>query len=164
MKIIICILFLPSFIMAQKDFKQVLKQYNDESIPYITVQELQEDLKQNNLITILDARQIKEYQISHLGNAIYVGSKDFNIELTKDRFPKKDEPIVVYCSIGVRSEKIAKKLKDAGYKNVKNLYGGIFEWKNNGFTVYNLQSQPTDSVHTYNKKWSHYLHQGIKVY
>lgn len=164
MKIIICILFLPSFIMAQKDFKQVLKQYNDESIPYITVQELQEDLKQNNLITILDARQIKEYQISHLANAIYVGSKDFNIELTKDRLPKKDEPIVVYCSIGVRSEKIAKKLKDAGYKNVKNLYGGIFEWKNNGFTVYNLQSQPTDSVHTYNKKWSNYLQHGIKVY
>ncbi|PZW43917.1 rhodanese-related sulfurtransferase [Mesonia algae] len=164
MKIIICILFLPSFIMAQKDFKQVLKQYNDESIPYITVQELQEDLKQNNLITILDARQIKEYQISHLANAIYVGSKDFNIELTKDRLPKKDEPIVVYCSIGVRSEKIAKKLKDAGYKNVKNLYGGIFEWKNNGFTVYNLQSQPTDSVHTYSKKWSNYLQQGIKVY
>lgn len=126
MKIIICILFLPSFIMAQKDFKQVLKQYNDESIPYITVQELQEDLKQNNLITILDARQIKEYQISHLANAIYVGSKDFNIKLTKDRLPNKDEAIVVYCSIGVRSEKIAKKLKDAGYKNVKNLYGGIF--------------------------------------
>lgn len=164
MKIIICILFLPSFIMAQKDFKQVLKQYNDESIPYITVQELQEDLNQNNFITILDARQIKEYQISHLANAIYVGSKDFNIKLTKNRLPKKDEAIVVYCSIGVRSEKIAKKLKDAGYKNVKNLYGGIFEWKNNGFTVYNLQSQPTDSVHTYNKKWSNYLQKGIKVY
>lgn len=164
MKTILCILLIPSFIMAQKDFKKVLKKYNDESIPYITVQELQEELNDNKFIFILDARQIKEYQISHLGNAIYVGFKDFDIEVTKDRLPEKNKLIIVYCSIGVRSEKIAKKLKDAGYKNVKNLYGGIFEWKNNGFTVYNLQSQPTDSVHTYSKKWSNYLQQGIKVY
>jgi len=33
----------------------------------------------------------------------------------------------VYCSLGIRSEVIAKKLKKAGYTNVFNLYGGIFE-------------------------------------
>ena len=32
----------------------------------------------------------------------------------------------------LRSEKIGKKLLDMGYTNVKNLYGSIFEWANQG--------------------------------
>ena len=71
---------------------------------------------------------------------------------------------LVYCSIGVRSENIGEKLQQLGYTNVYNLYGGIFEYKNEGGTVYNLQNKPTDSVHTYNKKWSKYLTKGNKVY
>ena len=41
----------------------------------------------------------------------------------------------MYCSIGKRSEKVTQKLKKAGYNNVSNLYGGIFEWVNQGNEV-----------------------------
>jgi len=55
-------------------------------------------------------------------------------------------------------------LLELGYTNVKNLYGGIFQWKNDGFDVVNNQSMVTDSVHTYNKSWSKWLVKGVKVY
>jgi rhodanese-related sulfurtransferase len=65
----------------------------------------------------------------------------------------KNTPIVVYCSIGVRSEKIGELIK-VRIQNVYNLYGGIFEYKNEEEKVVNNQNKVTDSVHTYNKRWS----------
>ncbi len=76
----------------------------------------------------------------------------------------KDSPIIVYCSVGYRSERVGEKLKSAGFKNVKNLYGGIFQWVNEGHPVVNKKDHWTDSVHTYNKNWSQWLTKGIKVY
>ncbi|MFB9105669.1 rhodanese-like domain-containing protein [Algibacter miyuki] len=78
--------------------------------------------------------------------------------------PNKDTQIVVYCSLGIRSESIADSLKQAGYTHVENLYGGIFEWKNNNFPVYNSEEKETDSIHTFNKAWSKWLKKGIKIY
>ncbi len=78
--------------------------------------------------------------------------------------PDKNELIVVYCSIGLRSAKIAQQLKDEGYTNVFNLYGGIFEWKNNNFLVFDLNGQKTEKVHVYNKYWSKWLIKGEKVF
>jgi predicted sulfurtransferase len=69
----------------------------------------------------------------------------------------------VYCSLGVRSEDIAETLQKAGYTNIKNLYGGIFNWKNNNLPVVNRQQKPTDSVHVYSKQWGKWLTKGIKV-
>ena len=42
----------------------------------------------------------------------------------------RESTIVVYCSVGYRSEKIAEELDKLGFTNVSNLYGGIFEWIN----------------------------------
>jgi len=71
---------------------------------------------------------------------------------------------VVYCSIGVRSEDIGEKLMDAGYNNVTNLYGGIFEWKNKGNQVYDTLGNETERVHAFNKHWGKLLSKGEKVY
>ena len=51
-----------------------------------------------------------------------------------------------------------------GYKNVYNLYGGIFEWKNNNWKVFDNKGFETDNVHTFNKNWSKYLKKGTKIY
>ena len=76
----------------------------------------------------------------------------------------KDATIIVYCSVGYRSEKITKKLNKMGYKNVSNLYGGIFEWVNQGHKVYDDKNNNTLKVHTYNKRWSKWLRRGVKIY
>ena len=51
-----------------------------------------------------------------------------------------------------------------GFENVRNLYGGIFQWKNQDKPVVDTKGIKTDSVHTYSKAWSKWLKKGIKVY
>jgi hypothetical protein len=70
----------------------------------------------------------------------------------------------VYCSVGYRSERIGEKLQDAGYTHVFNLYGGIFNWKNQDGVVLDASNDTTERVHTYNKSWSRFLKKGEPVY
>lgn len=146
---------------SQETLSELLKKYNTEEVSYTWVEDIQVTSSE---IIFLDARELEEYNISHLKNAIHIGYKDFNLEQVEKQVPNKNQNIIVYCSLGIRSEVIAQKLIDVGYTNVENLFGGIFEWKNNNFKVYNLQQKETDSIHVYSKKWSKWLKKGIKVY
>lgn len=157
---IICI-WIAAMGTAQNSIDAVLQKYNSGSIPYISVEGI-EDLNQN--LTFLDAREQSEYEVSHIENAIYVGYDDFDITTVTENVSDKSTQIVVYCSIGVRSEDIAETLKANGYTNVYNLFGGIFEWKNKGRIVYNLKGEPTEKIHAYSEKWGKWLLKGIKIY
>ena len=143
-----------------RSFNILLKTMLKESVPTISVAELAKQ-KTDNII-FLDAREKKEYEVSHLKNARWIGYDDF--ELSRVSNVPKDKEIVIYCSIGVRSEKIGEKLQLAGYTNVKNLYGSIFEWVNEGNAVYDSSNNPTKKVHAYNMKWGVWLKKGVKVY
>jgi rhodanese-related sulfurtransferase len=116
------------------------------------------DVKRQANMLILDARERSEYDVSHLPNAVFIGYNNFEKKVL-DSIPK-DRPIVVYCSIGYRSEKIGEKLKKLGYTQVFNLYGSIFEWLNEGNPVVDKDGQPTRKVHTYNKAWSRWVEEG----
>ena len=163
MKKLILILFLAvsTFGFSQKNLEKLLQKHNTESVPYISVETLQNEKED---VIILDSREEKEFQTSHLNNAICVGYDFFNLDSVQNKLPNKESKIVVYCSLGIRSEDIAEKLKNAGYTNVYNLYGGIFEWKNNNLEILNAQEKATDSVHTFSKAWSKWLNKGTKVY
>lgn len=76
----------------------------------------------------------------------------------------KNAQIIIYCSIGARSQTIAEKLIEAGYTNVQNLYGGIFHWANSGYPMVNDQSKSTGSVHGYSKEWAKWVTTGAIVY
>ena len=130
-----------------------------KSVPFITSDNL---LYNYGNYTILDTREIDEYNISHLKKAIHVGYDNFNINTTSEKL-SLNTPIVVYCSVGYRSEKIAEKLIRKMYK-VYNLYGGIFEWKNKKNTVIDTLNIETDKVHCYNEEWSKWLVNGEKIY
>ncbi|MEH6535100.1 MAG: rhodanese-like domain-containing protein [Psychroserpens sp.] len=149
------------FGFSQESLDDILKRYNNNTVPYISVQEL---AKSKTQALILDAREQDEFEVSHLKDAIYVGYTNFKLEPFEKQFPNKKKAIVVYCSLGVRSETIANRLKKAGYTNVRNLYGGIFEWKNKDFDVYNSKEKTTDSVHVYSRTWSKWLKKGKKAY
>ena len=146
---------------SQESLDDLLKRYNKNNVPYISVEEL---AMPDTKVTLLDAREPFEYEVSHIEGAVCVGYDNFKLKKIKKTIPNKDEPIIVYCSLGVRSETIAAKLQKAGYTNVRNLYGGIFEWKNKNFTVVNSKEKETDSIHTFSKEWSKWLEKGEKVY
>ena len=142
-----------------KSFDLLLRSMIKKTVPIIKVQDLKTE---KDKVVLLDARERKEFEVSHLKDARYVGFNDFSLESIKD-IPK-NAPIVVYCSIGVRSEKIGEKLLTAGYTNVRNCYGSIFEWVNQGNEVVDIQEKPTHKIHAYNKKWGVWVKKGEKVY
>lgn len=155
------LLLMSTFSFSQETIADLLKQYNNKSVPYISTQEL---AMSQNTVVLLDARELKEFETSHIKNAIPIGYDTFDLDAVTAAIKDKEKEIVVYCSVGIRSEVIAEKLKKAGYKNISNLYGGIFKWKNENFTVYNAKEKETDSIHTFNKEWSKWLTKGVKVY
>jgi rhodanese-related sulfurtransferase len=121
-----------------------------------------EKLKRNPDQIFLDARNFKEYKVSHIANAKWVGYDGFNIN--KLKLLPKDTEIIIYCSVGYRSEKIGEKLLQAGFKNVKNLWGGLFQWINAGLSVVDNNGQPTKKVHAFSPEWGVWLQKGEKVY
>ncbi len=155
----IYLLYANSF--GQTPIKDILNQFNDHSVPYIYVDELSKLTTQPFL---LDTREKAEHKVSHLEKAIHVGFDDFEISKVARHIKDKNKMIVVYCSIGVRSEIIGKQLIAKGYTAVYNLYGGIFEWTNRDKKVYSSKQQETQKVHAYSEQWSAYLLKGIKVY
>ncbi len=113
-------------------------------------------------VIFLDAREKKEYVVSHINNAVFVGYDDFS--LSRLGSISKESEIIVYCSIGKRSEAITQNLSKIGYANVSNLYGGIFEWINQGNSVVDINNKPTNKVHAFGRFWGQWLNKGEKVY
>jgi rhodanese-related sulfurtransferase len=139
-------------------YSVILKTLLSHSVPEVSVTEL----KETKNIVFFDAREKDEYQVSHISNAKYVGYNDFDLKKL-DQYGK-NEKIIVYCSVGYRSEKIAEKLINAGFSDVSNLYGGIFEWVNEGRPIVDNANQSTENIHPYSKTWGIWLTKGNKVY
>ena len=146
--------------IESKTYAAMLDQLLEHSVPEISVQQLKDDTIG---FLLLDAREKNEYAVSHLEEAISVGYDDFHIDSVS--MDDRSAPIVVYCSVGYRSEQVAKQLIEAGYTTVYNLYGGIFEWKNQDGEVVDPESgDPTDEVHAFDRKWGVWLKEGTKIY
>lgn len=101
---------------------------------------------------LIDVRTQGEYEVSHLpgGRRVQPGSNADAVSVGKE------EPIVTYCSVGYRSAAFAKKLKDAGYTDVQNMTGSIFEWANEGRPI-ECDGQRVNKVHPYNSTWGKLL-------
>lgn len=150
-------------IKAQKTLEGLLSGLNNEKIPYVKVAELSNWLK-DEAVLLLDSREREEFEVSHLPGALYVGYRDFDLKTVLPLLSNWNGKVVLYCSLGVRSEDIAEELEKAGVENIYNLYGGIFEWANQGFDLVNQDGENTRNVHAYNRFWGLWLNNAIKVY
>ena len=149
-------------LFGQETLEEVLNKYNHKKVPYIAVAELK-NLQQKNKVVILDSRELDEFKVSHIEGAILVGYNHFRLSSLPDSVDKKT-PIVVYCTLGVRSEVIANQLIENGYTDVKNLYGGISEWKNKDYIVIDSTQRMTENIHVYSKKWGKWLTKGNPIF
>ena len=144
--------------IKNNDFRQMLDNMYNHTVPLIRV----DSLKNLKNIFLLDTREREEFEVSHLKNARNVGYIWFDMRKIYD-IPK-NAVVIVYCSVGYRSEKIGEKLIRNGYKHVFNLYGSIFEWANEGNPLYKSSGVQTTEIHTYNKNWARWVERGTKVY
>ncbi len=110
----------------------------------------------------LDAREHAEFAVSHVAGARHVGYEHFGADAVADI--DRTTCVIVYCSIGYRSEKIAEKLRAQGFVDARNLYGGIFEWVNRGYPIVAIDGTSTARVHAYGRAWGIWLERGEKVY
>ncbi|NNE91505.1 MAG: rhodanese-like domain-containing protein [Verrucomicrobiales bacterium] len=143
------------------DFEAMLDDLLEGTVPQISAAELSTKLKgeKSKRPVLLDARADDEFNISHLAGAKLVGFRDFSVDRLAEL--KRDQPVVVYCSVGKRSELIGEKLREAGFTDVKNLRGGIFQWANEKRGLVDSNG-PTKTVHSYNRKWGKWLKEGVK--
>ncbi len=165
--LIFCSLPLFGQMIENTNFNQVVNKYTSKfSAPVMSVDKLKVLLNDGkNKVIIIDSRELNEYKISRIENAIHVGFEDFNLKKTLEMVKGNNSKavIVVYCSVGYRSGKIATRLIENGVQSY-NLYGGIFEWANRGFRLVDDNNLVTTKVHTYNKSWSKWLFKGEKVF
>ena len=125
----------------------------------MTIQEL---IQVKEEVILLDAREKEEFEISHIPGAIWVGYDDFSIERIKGI--DKNKPVVTYCSVGYRSERIGEKLQREGFTNVQNFEGSIFRWMNEEQRVVNKDNQITNKVHGFNDRWGKWVKNGEVVF
>ena len=97
-----------------------------DGIPQISVEALKQRIDEGPRPFILDVREPHEYAIVNLGAPLIpVGQIGQRLsEMPAD----KDTEIFVHCKTGGRSQKAAVELAAAGYRNVKNVAGGITAW------------------------------------
>lgn len=139
-------------------YRAVLNTLYKKTVPLVSCEEAQ-NVRSTQF---LDSRALSEFKVSHIANARWVGYDDFSMDRVKDL--SKDQSIIIYCSVGVRSERIGKRLLDAGFTDVRNLHGSLFEWVNQGYPIVDATNHPTLKVHAYSPAWGIWLHKGEKVY
>jgi adenylyltransferase/sulfurtransferase len=91
----------------------------------ITVEELKRRLDRGEDLFILDVRNPEEFQICRIP-----GSTLLPLPELPQRFRElsSDREMVVHCKSGMRSAKAIAFLKQQGFRNLKNVKGGILAW------------------------------------
>jgi len=122
----------------RKEIVALGKTYDAEQIRNaahkISVDDFKQILESNdNSHVILDMRNDYEYKLGHFKNAIPAGTIQFRevpqlVEKYKIEFG--DKPIVMYCTGGIRCEKLAAMLEEQGMPGVFQLDGGIVKYVN----------------------------------
>ncbi|WP_240542842.1 rhodanese-like domain-containing protein [Exiguobacterium qingdaonense] len=98
-----------------------------DGIRKIDVKTLQNKLE-NEEITLLDVREVSEYEGGHIEEAVNAPLSSF--DATRLPYPK-DAPIYVICRSGNRSAQAAMQLIDAGYTEIYDVSGGMISWEAN---------------------------------
>lgn len=128
------------------------------SVPAIDVDSLR---RVQSEVILVDARERREFGVSHIAGAIHLDAARFKTAALDSL--SKNQPVVVYCSIGCRSEKAAERLQKLGFTRVSNLYGSIFEWVNRGYPVVDSTGAPTSRLHTFNASWGRWIENEASV-
>jgi rhodanese-related sulfurtransferase len=85
----------------------------------------------NNLNTqIIDVRTQKEFEISHLANALNINYLDDDFWTQIEQLDRT-KPCLIYCRTGRRSVRTCTLMRNGGFENARifNLDGGLAAWE-----------------------------------
>ena len=116
-----------------KKFEDLMSVKNE--IENITASEAKEKLNDPN-VQFIDVRDKESFSKGTIGNAIHMDKAFLEFYLAegsplenKTFSENPDKEYVVFCGVGGQGTLATKIMQDMGVKNVKNITGGITEWK-----------------------------------
>ena len=133
-----------------KNFRQLI----EDAIPDIKELfpwDLDEKLKKNQDITLLDIREPYEFEVMHIKDSINVprgvleSACDWGYEETvPDIACCRDREVVVICRSGNRSVLAAQTMQLMGFNNVTSLKTGLTGWNDYELPLVNHEENPVD--------------------
>jgi UPF0176 protein len=99
--------------------------------PKLSARTLQQWLDEGRPVTLLDTRNDYEVKLGTFKNALNVGIDHFReFPEAVGRLPQelKEQPIVMFCTGGIRCEKAGPFMEREGFKHVFQLEGGILKY------------------------------------
>ena len=91
-----------------------------------------EELRLAGAATIVDVREISEYDTGHIPGAVLIPLGELPNRL--DEVPT-DVPVVMVCRSGNRSTQALQLLQKEGFTNVHNMVGGMNAWAAAGYEI-----------------------------
>lgn len=91
----------------------------------VTVTEVKAKLERGDDFDILDVRNPEEWEICHIDGAKLIPLSELPARMHE---LDSSRDIVVHCKSGARSAKAVALLREAGFRKIKNVRGGIIEW------------------------------------
>ena len=142
---------------------------NFPQVESISAADLQARMDRKDAPVILDVREKDEFAVSHLQGAIRVDPNARANDVLAAIGPQLGgRDVVFYCSVGVRSTKLAVRMRNdlqqRGAARIINLSQGIFGWHNSARPLARAL-QETPFVHPYNLLWGQLVtHQNLAAY
>lgn len=119
----------PEIVTSRFDTKDELRSGEGKNYS-LTPEEWQAALNSGEEVTILDTRNDYEFSLGHFRKAVdpkIEQFSEFKEYLDKSDLPK-DRKTLIYCTGGIRCEKALFEMKEAGFKEVYQLKGGILNY------------------------------------
>jgi len=94
----------------------------------ITIEDLKARLDAGEALNILDVREPGEHAEFNIGGTLLPLGKVQTMQVDEIE-DWKDKEIICYCRSGNRSGQACLLLETFGFKNIKNLQGGMLAWQ-----------------------------------
>ena len=98
----------------------------------ISAEELKKRMDAGEEVHLIDVRQPNEHEEFNIGGLLLpLGQiQTMQVDEIEDL---KDKEVICYCRSGNRSAQACLVLDTLGFKNTKNLQGGMLAWKERGY-------------------------------
>lgn len=143
--------------------QDVAAQFAD--VPQLGTEEFAEMLRGPGDTLVFDVRESAEFQVSRIPGAVRADPGTWSSTFLRQHASAvRGKTIVFYCSVGVRSSKLAGRiqgdLRRAGAVQIYNLRGGIFRWHNEERILVDDSGADTPFVHPYDSRWGRLVARG----
>jgi len=99
----------------------------------ILSEEAQEIIKKGDVV-VIDVRTPDEFSAGHIPNAKNIDIKEATFD-EKISVLDRSDAYIINCQMGGRSARATAMMEELGFKNVKNLVGGITAWGSAGLPI-----------------------------